>query len=109
VHGAVFAPHAIFCFVQRNTWLREFIYWLKPLDFFRHANVKSHIPKLNKDRILNFLNDGSYTVTETQNKLNLSYSNTKKHLRELYNMNKIQKIKGSGPIPNKWFIENQQH
>jgi len=43
VHGAVFAPHAIFCFVQRNTWLREFIYWLKPLDFFRHANVKKFI------------------------------------------------------------------
>jgi len=40
VHGAVFAPHAIFIFARKNTWLREFSYRLKPLDFFRHANVK---------------------------------------------------------------------
>lgn len=66
----------------------------------------SRIPGLNKMRILNLLrkNKKKLTVPKIKQKLELSYDNTKKHLRELYKLNKIKKIEGSGTILNLWFI-----
>ena len=61
----------------------------------------------NKNRIICLLKKkNNLTVAEIANYLSLSYDNTKKHLRELYYDNKIKKIVGCGPIPNKWFIKN---
>ena len=64
----------------------------------------SHIPTLNKNKIVNILKNEPSTVNELANKCGLYYGNTEKHLLELYKLKKVRKIEGSGSIPNKWFI-----
>ena len=66
---------------------------------------KSKIPDFNKNRITGLLNEISYlTSLEISHRLELSYWCTKKHLLELYYSNKVNRIEGSGIIPNRWFI-----
>lgn len=65
---------------------------------------EKNIPGLNKNRILSLLKENSHTTRELSLKLNLNYFCVKGHLKRLYKLGNVDKIKGRGPIPNKWFI-----
>jgi len=77
----------------------------KLLEGFSKLRKKGNIPEFNKRKIISLLcREGFLSVYDIKKRIGLNYSNVKKHLRELYYVNKVKKIEGKGSIPNKWFI-----
>lgn len=65
---------------------------------------QSRIPEFNKEKILATLQNNRLTTTEVQRRVNLSLSNTRKHLEELRKMGKVKAISHRGPVQNQWFL-----
>lgn len=70
-----------------------------------HKLKQSHVPRLNKNKILNLLHiKRVLTTTQIQKQFNLSQQGVSKHLVGLYKNGEIRMVKGSGSIPHKWFL-----
>jgi len=67
----------------------------------------SHIPGLNKEKIISLLGDKTIFLTsDVSEHFNISRRSVFKHLEELSKKGEIEKIGGSGPIQIKWHIKS---
>jgi predicted transcriptional regulator len=70
---------------------------------FKHLS-QSHIPGLNKNRIVDLLKTvGIFETSEIAEVLELSCSNVRKHLSELHLLDRVKKVKHNNRFKNKWF------
>jgi hypothetical protein len=68
---------------------------------------KSHIPGLNKEKIISLLEDKTiFSTSDISEHLNISNEGVFRHLNELSKTGEIEKICGKGSIQNKWFIKS---
>ena len=66
---------------------------------------RSHIPNLNKERMLEFLKAGPLSTAEIQVKTGLKLGNTKKHLTELRKLGRVESSKESDNTQIVWFLK----